>query len=176
MVSKPGYDTNDFINGISHNKFRALADSLDKPLFDRSLKGGYEPGSTIKPYIALAGLYYGLISRDQTMTSTGVYQLPNQQRKYHDWKQGGHGEVNVVDSLAESVNVFFYDLAYRLGIDRIHEFLKPFKFGQLTGIDTAGEKQGILPSREWKQVNRNLIWFPGETVITGIGLSVSCGT
>lgn len=169
MVSKPGYDTNDFINGISHEKFRALASSPDKPLFDRSLKGGYEPGSTIKPYIALAGLYHRLINKDFTMVSTGVYQLPNQERKYHDWKQGGHGQVDVVDSLAESVNVFFYDLAYRLGIDRIHAFLKPFKFGQITGIDTTGEKQGILPSREWKEANRNMIWFPGETVITGIG-------
>lgn len=169
MVSKPGYDTNDFINGISHEKFRALAESPEKPLFDRSLKGGYEPGSTIKPYIALAGLYHDLISKEYTMTSTGIYQLPNQERKYHDWKQGGHGKVNVIDSLAESVNVFFYDLAFRLGIDRIHDFLEPFKFGQMTGIDTAGEKQGILPSREWKQANRQMIWFPGETVITGIG-------
>ena len=169
MVSKPGYDTNQFITGISQADFRALTSSPDKPLFDRSLKGGYEPGSTIKPYIALAGLYHGLIDKDQTMVSVGTYQLPNQERKYHDWKQGGHGTVNVIDSLAESVNVFFYDLAYRLGIDRIHEFLKPFKLGQLTGIDTAGEKQGILPSRAWKEANRNMIWFPGETVITGIG-------
>ncbi len=169
MVSKPGYDTNDFINGISHLKFKALAESADKPLFDRSLKGGYEPGSTIKPYIALAGLYHNIIDANDTMVSTGVYQIPNQDRKYHDWKQGGHGQVDVVNSLAESVNVFFYDLAYRLGIDKIHEFLKPFKFGQLTGIDTAGEKKGILPSRQWKQQNRNMIWFPGETVITGIG-------
>jgi penicillin-binding protein 2 len=169
MVSKPGYNTNHFINGISHAEFRALASSPDKPLFDRSLKGGYEPGSTIKPYIALAGLYHRIITKDYKMLSTGAYQLPNQERKYHDWKQGGHGQVNVIDSLAESVNVFFYDLAYRLGIDRIHAFLKPFKFGQLTGIDTTGEKQGILPSRQWKETNRNMIWFPGETVITGIG-------
>ncbi|MFC3193045.1 penicillin-binding protein 2 [Marinicella sediminis] len=169
MVSKPGYDTNQFITGISQKDFKALTSSPEKPLFDRSLKGGYEPGSTIKPYIALAGLYHDLIDKDDTMYSVGVYQLPNQERKYHDWKQGGHGEVDVIDSLAESVNVFFYDLAYRLGIDRIHEFLKPFKLGQLTGIDTAGEKRGILPSRSWKEANRNMIWFPGETVITGIG-------
>ena len=169
MVSKPGYNTNEFINGISHSDFKKLAESPEKPLFDRSLKGGYEPGSTIKPYIALAGLYHQLITEDYTMVSRGVYQLPNQERKYHDWKQGGHGKVDVVNSLAESVNVFFYDLAYRLGIDRIHDFLLPFKFGQFTGIDTAGEKLGILPSRQWKQANRDMIWFPGETVITGIG-------
>jgi penicillin-binding protein 2 len=169
MVSKPGYDTNEFIVGISHNKFKELTDSPDKPLFDRSLKGGYEPGSTIKPYIALAGLYHKIINKDFIYFSNGVYQLPNQERKYHDWKQGGHGNVNVVDALAESVNVFFYDLAVKLSIDRIHDFLVNFKFGQYTGIDTSGEKQGILPSREWKKNNRSMVWFPGETVITGIG-------
>lgn len=169
MISKPGYDTNQFILGISQNDYDLLAQSTEKPLFDRSIKGGYEPGSTIKPYMALAGLYNRLITPETTMASSGFYQLPNQERRYHDWKQGGHGEVDLVKSLAESVNVFFYDLAYRLGIDRIHEFLKPFKFGQYTAIDIAGEKRGILPSREWKNANRNMIWFPGETVITGIG-------
>ncbi len=169
MVSKPGYDTNQFIYGISQQNFDLLANSPEKPLFDRSIKGGYEPGSTIKPYIALAGLYHRLITPDTTLVSNGYFQLPKQERRYHDWKQGGHGEVDVVDSLAESVNVFFYDLAYRLGIDNIHGFLAPFKFGHITGIDIAGEKKGILPSREWKQANRNMIWFPGETVITGIG-------
>ncbi|MCX7552524.1 penicillin-binding protein 2 [Marinicella sp. S1101] len=169
MVSKPGYDTNEFINGISQVNYDKLAQSPDKPLFDRSIKGGYEPGSTIKPYIALAGLYHQLITPESTMISSGSYKIPNQDRPYHDWKQGGHGKVDLVNSLAESVNVFFYDLAYRLGIDKIHDFLQPFKFGQLTGIDIAGEKRGILPSRTWKRANRDMIWFPGETVITGIG-------
>ncbi len=169
MVSKPGYDTNEFINGISQTNYNELANSTEKPLFDRSIKGGYEPGSTIKPYIALAGLYHQLITPESTMFSNGYFQIPNQARRYHDWKQGGHGQVDLINSLAESVNVFFYDLAYRLGIDNIHDFLKPFKFGQLTNIDVAGEKQGILPSRTWKQANRDMIWFPGETVITGIG-------
>ncbi len=169
MISKPGYDTNLFISGISHKDYQSLLNAPEKPLFNRSIKGGYEPGSTIKPYMALAGLHHKLITAETTMFSNGVYQLPNQKRKYHDWKQGGHGHVNVVNSLAESVNVFFYDLAVKLGIDRIEAFLKPFKFGQLTGLDIAGEKQGILPSRTWKKANRNMIWFPGETVITGIG-------
>lgn len=169
MISKPGYDTNLFISGISHKDYQALLNAPEKPLFNRSIKGGYEPGSTIKPYMALAGLHNNLITADTTMFSNGVYQLPNQKRKYHDWKQGGHGKVNVIDSLAESVNVFFYDLAVKLGIDRIESFLQPFMFGQLTGIDIAGEKRGILPSRAWKKANRNMIWFPGETVITGIG-------
>lgn len=169
MVSKPGYDINQFIAGISHNNYQALLQSPDKPLFNRSIKGGYEPGSTIKPYMALAGLHHKLITPQTTMFSSGSYQLPNQERKYHDWKRGGHGRVDLTDSLAESVNVYFYDLAVKLGIDRIESFLKPFQFGQLTGLDIAGEKRGILPSRQWKKANRNMIWFPGETVITGIG-------
>lgn len=169
MVSKPGYDTNQFILGISQDEYNLLSQSPEKPLFDRSIKGGYEPGSTIKPYMALAGLYHRLITPETTMVSKGFYKIPNQDRPYHDWKQGGHGKVDLVNSLAESVNVFFYDLAYRLGIDRIHQFLEPFKFGQMTQIDIAGEKRGILPSRQWKQANRDMIWFPGETVITGIG-------
>ncbi len=169
MVSKPGYDTNQFIYGISQSNYNALTTSNEKPLFDRSIKGGYEPGSTIKPYIALAGLYHQLITPEYTMLSNGYYQLPKQKRRYHDWKQGGHGRVDLVNSLAESVNVFYYDLAVKLGIDKIHAFLDPFNFGRTTGIDISGEKQGILPSRQWKRANRDMVWFPGETVITGIG-------
>lgn len=169
MVSKPGFNSNLFINGISHKDYRQLINAPQKPLFNRSIKGRYEPGSTIKPYIALAGLYHQVITPEFIMLSKGFYQLPNQKRRYHDWKRGGHGKVNVVDALAQSVNVFFYDLSFKLGIDRIEQFLKPFKFGQLTGVDIAGEKKGILPSRTWKQKNRGKIWFPGETVITGIG-------
>jgi len=169
MVSKPGFNSNLFINGISHSDYQRLITSPDNPLFNRSIKGGYEPGSTIKPYIALAGLYYQLIDKDYRYFSRGFFQLPNQDRKYHDWKRGGHGEVDIIDSLAESVNVFYYDLAHRLGIDRIHDFLEPFGFGQLTGIDISGEKKGILPSRVWKRAFRDMVWFPGETVIAGIG-------
>lgn len=169
MVSKPGFNSNLFINGISHEDYQTLTASPDKPLFDRSIKGGYEPGSTIKPYMALAGLYHQLIDHDYRYFSRGYFQLPGQERRYHDWKRGGHGEVDIINSLAESVNVFYYDLAHRLGIDRIHDFLQPFGFGQLTGIDISGEKQGILPSRGWKRAFRNMVWFPGETVIAGIG-------
>ncbi len=169
MLSEPGYNINDFVNGISTERFSALLNSIEKPLFNRSIMGGYEPGSTIKPYIALAGLHHDIISAESTMLSTGVFQLPNRERKYHDWKRGGHGLVNVVDALAQSINTFFYDLAIKLGIDRIHDFLAHFNFGQYTGIDISGEKKGILPSREWKKAARGTIWFPGETVITGIG-------
>ena len=169
MLSKPGFDTNQFINGISQEHFNHLLSSPDKPMFNRSIAGGYEPGSTIKPFIALAGLHYNVIDANYRMFSGGSFQLPKQERKYHDWKQGGHGRVDVVDALAESVNTFFYQLAVDLGIDRIHAFLAYFGYGQRTGIDITGEKEGILPSRNWKRAARGTIWYPGETVITGIG-------
>jgi penicillin-binding protein 2 len=169
MVSKPGFDPNDFVNGISHTKYASLINSKEKPLFNRSIKGGYEPGSTIKPYMALAGLYYKVINLNYFMFSKGYFQLPNQERKYHDWKKGGHGKINIIDSLTQSVNTFYYDLAVKLGIDRIHDFLVLFKFGELSNIELLGEKKGLLPSRAWKKAVKGTIWFPGETVITGIG-------
>ncbi len=169
MVSKPGFDPNDFVNGISHKKYNQLINSNQKPLFNRSLRGGYEPGSTIKPYMALAGLYYRVINLNYSMFSKGYFQLDNQARKYHDWKRGGHGLIDIKQSLVQSVNTFYYQLAVLLGIDRIHEFLKPFKFGELSQIDLLAEKRGLLPSRQWKRAAKGKMWFPGETVITGIG-------
>jgi len=169
MVSKPGFDPNDFVNGISQTKYSKLINSIEKPLFNRSIKGGYEPGSTIKPYIALAGLYYKVIGTNYKMFSKGYFQLQNQERKYHDWKKGGHGLINIRQSLAQSVNTFYYTLALNLGIDRLHDFLIHFKFGELSNIELLGEKRGLLPSRQWKKSTKGTIWFPGETVITGIG-------
>ncbi len=169
MLSQPGFDPNLFVNGISHSQYQALLNSPDKPLFNRAIKARYEPGSTIKPYMLLAGLYYGVIDPAYRMFSSGYFQLPGQKRKYHDWKAGGHGEVDAVQALGQSVNTFFYSLAVKLGIDRIHEFLRHFGFGQKTGIDVPGESTGLLPSRAWKKASRGTIWYPGETVITGIG-------
>ncbi len=169
MVSKPGFDPNDFVNGISHKKYAMLINSPEKPLFNRSIRGGYEPGSTFKPYMALAGLYYNVIDLDFSMFSKGYFQLPNQKRKYHDWRRGGHGQINIKQSLTQSVNTFYYALAVKLGIDRIHEFMSFFKFGKLTNVEIFGEKKGLLPSRQWKRAVKNKMWYPGETVITGIG-------
>jgi penicillin-binding protein 2 len=169
MVSKPGFDPNLFVNGISQKDYSLLINSSEKPLFNRSIKGGYEPGSTIKPYMALVALKHSIIDLKYNMLSKGFFQLPNQERKYHDWKKGGHGQVDIVQSLAQSVNTFYYDLAVKIGIDRIHSFLDQFKFGVASGIDLQGEKTGLLPSRAWKNANKNTIWYPGETVITGIG-------
>ncbi|MFK7955437.1 MAG: penicillin-binding protein 2 [Lysobacterales bacterium] len=169
MVSQPGYDPNGFVAGLSTDDYQALIQSPRRPLFNRALRGGYEPGSTIKPYMALAGLASGTIELDTVMVSRGYFQLPGQPRRYRDWKPGGHGEVDVIAAIEESVNTYFYDMASRLGIDAIHDYVSQFGFGRPTGIDLFGEASGVLPSRSWKRQQMNEPWYPGETVIAGIG-------
>lgn len=169
LVSRPAFDPNKFVGGISQDDYQRLVNSPDQPLFNRAIQGRYEPGSTIKPFIALAGLHNGVLNPNDRIVSRGYYQLPGQEHRYRDWKREGHGEVGLRLALAESVNVFFYDQAVKLGIDRIHDFLQPFGFGSQTGIDLPGEGSGILPSRQWKRATLGEAWFPGETVITGIG-------
>lgn len=169
MVSLPSYDPNPFVSGISHAAYAELLASKSRPLFNRALQGGYEPGSTIKPFVGLAGLEYGLRRPRDTTLSTGAFKLPGQDREYRDWRRGGHGYVNLTEAMAQSVNTYFFQLAVDLGIDRLSSYLGGFGFGAPTGIDLRGEATGILPSQEWKRANRNQPWFPGETVITGIG-------
>jgi penicillin-binding protein 2 len=169
MVSQPSYSPNLFVSGIDQASYDQLVNSPDQPLFNRALRGRYHPGSTIKPFLALAALEAGIDDPNHTIVSRGYYQLPGQRRRYHDWREGGHGEVDVVEALAQSVNVYFYDLAVRMGIDQIATGLSPFGFGQASGVDLPGEAIGILPSREWKQAARGEPWYQGETVITGIG-------
>ncbi|PKL95884.1 MAG: penicillin-binding protein 2 [Gammaproteobacteria bacterium HGW-Gammaproteobacteria-8] len=176
LVSKPGFDPNLFVNGISHEAYRELLESPYRPLFNRFLAGGYEPGSTIKPYIALAGLGAGAITADTRVFSSGVYRLAGHSREYRDWRKGGHGWVNLEAALEQSVNAYFYDLANTIGIDRISRELALFGFGQPTGIDLPGETSGILPSRSWKRRTLNEAWFPGETLITGIGQGFTVAT
>ncbi|MCW8934685.1 MAG: penicillin-binding protein 2 [Gammaproteobacteria bacterium] len=169
MVSLPSFDPNLFVHGISHKNYKRLRDSPDRPLFNRSIKGQYPPGSTVKPFVALGGLETKSIGHKEQINCTGHYLLPNEERKYRDWKKTGHGMVDLDKSIAESCDVYYYELAYRMGINRIHEFLHQFGFGEKTGVDLLGERAGLLPSREWKKRTRNKIWFPGETLITGIG-------
>ncbi len=169
LVSKPGYDPNDFVNGISSARYQALLENPYRPLFNRFLAGGYEPGSTIKPFIALAGLEAGAITAESRVFSSGVFRLPGHSREYRDWREGGHGWVDLRASLEQSVNVYFYQLANDLGIDAISRELALFGLGQPTGIDLRGEFAGVLPGRSWKRRELNEPWFPGETVITGIG-------
>jgi len=169
FVSKPGFDPNPFVIGIDPKNFAELQNSIDKPLFNRVLKGQYPPGSTLKPFIGLAGLEYEKTGINTTSFCPGWFTLPGDERKYRDWKHEGHGIVNLDKAIVESCDVFFYDLALTLGIDNLHRFLSQFGFGQKTGIDLSGELSGLLPSREWKQKEHHQPWYPGETLITGIG-------
>lgn len=170
FVSTPSYDPNLFIRGISKDDYLALRDSVDRPLFNRALQAQYPPGSTMKPFYGLAGLDYGVNTPESAVNDPGVYTLPNDTRQYHDWKKGGHGgPVNLLRAIAESCDVYFYDLANRLGIDRLSAFAAHFGFGQPTGVDLTGEARGLLPSREWKQKVYRRPWYPGETLSLGIG-------
>jgi penicillin-binding protein 2 len=169
MVSSPGFDPNLFVEGISSADYNALRDSIDVPLFNRALRGQYPPGSTVKPFVGLGGLETGVIGARDGKYCPGYYQLPSSTHKYRDWKRWGHGHVSLEKAIVESCDVYFYDLAHDMGIDRLHDFLAGFSFGERTGIDVAGELGGLLPSRDWKRRARNTAWFPGETLIVGIG-------
>lgn len=169
MVSKPSFDPNLFVNGIRQADYQAILEQPRRPLVNRALNGGYEPGSTLKPFVGVAGLEAGVVTPDQEIFSTGRYFLPNYDRPYRDWKNGGHGLVDITRALEESVNTFFYQVAHDLGIDRLHDGLAQFGFGEATGIDLPGESSGLLPSRDWKRGRYNEPWYPGETVIAGIG-------
>lgn len=169
MVSKPAYDPNLFVSGIGTQAYADILGDASRPLFNRALQGGYEPGSTFKPFIGLAGLELGFVQPGQRVFSNGYYYLSGQERPFRDWKKGGHGWVDIRSALEQSVNTYFYSLAYELGIDRIHDYLAQFGFGSPTGLDLHGENAGILPSRDWKRGQYGEPWYPGETVIAGIG-------
>ena len=169
MVSKPSFDPNAFVHGISIEDYHAILDSPDRPLFNRALLGGYEPGSTLKPFIGLAGLELEVITLNKQVFSSGNYYMPGLSRPFRDWKKGGHGWVNIQDALEQSVNTYFYQLALEMGIDDMHDYLAQFGFGDRTGLDLLGENRGVLPSRQWKRAQYGQPWYPGETVIAGIG-------
>lgn len=169
LVSKPAFDPNLFVQGISSKDYNEILNSPGRPLFNRPLLGGYEPGSTLKPFIGLAGLELGVVTASKRVFSTGQYFMPGVSRPFRDWKRGGHGWVTVTEALEQSVNTYFYQLALDLGIDRMHDFLAQFGFGEPTGLDLLGENAGVLPSREWKRGRFAEPWYPGETVIAGIG-------
>lgn len=173
MVSRPGFDPNGFARGLTRAEFRALNEDPDQPLFNRALRGTYPPGSTIKPVVALAGLTYGITSPLEPHYCAGFFSLPGSRHRFRDWKPRGHGAVDLRSAIAQSCDIYFYDMATRIGVRRLHDFLAEFGLGEPTGIDVGGEKSGILPSPEWKQQafrkRSEQVWFPGETVIFGIG-------
>ena len=173
LVSLPGYDPNLFSTGLSSAQYDALQEDIDRPLFNRALRGQYPPGSTIKPLLALGGLHFGVTTATDSVFCPGWFSLPNHSHRYRDWKRGGHGTVNLVEAVAQSCDVYFYRLAVALGIERMNGILGRFGLGRPTGLEIPGEATGLVPSREWKRGAfsraEDQVWFPGETVITGIG-------
>lgn len=169
MVSAPGFDPNVFVNGIDSASYKELLDSPGTPLVNRVLQGKYPPGSTIKPFMALAALESDVRhSQDETWCQ-GWFTLKGSDHRYRDWKKGGHGHMGLRQAIAQSCDVYFYSLAHDLGIDRIQDALRQFGFGLPTGIDIGGEAAGVVPSRDWKRRTFNQPWYPGETLILGIG-------
>jgi penicillin-binding protein 2 len=173
LVSRPGFDPNSFARGLTRAEFAALNEDPDRPLFNRALRGTYPPGSTIKPVVALAGLEHGLVTPTTTRACPGWYSLPGSSHRFRDWKRSGHGSVALIEAVAQSCDIYFYALAAQLGVERLHEFLGRFGLGGPTGLDVGGEKSGLLPSTAWKRSAfkraAQQVWFPGETVIFGIG-------
>ena len=171
FVSKPGFDPNLFVHGISHKDYDALQHAVYKPLFNRAIFGQYPPGSTLKPFLGLGGIEQRRFGVRESVYCRGHYLLPGDdtERKYRDWKKAGHGETDLTKAIEQSCDVYFYELAYRSGIDKMHDFLAMFGFGEKTGIDLIGERSGLLPSTEWKKRTQGKVWYPGETLIAGIG-------
>jgi penicillin-binding protein 2 len=169
MVSEPSFDPNLFVTGISFKQYTALRDSIDRPLFNRVLRGLYAPGSTIKPEVAVAGLDSGVITPSSRVFDPGYYELPNYDHKYRNWNHSGDGWVDLYAAIMRSNDTYFYDTAHRLGIDRLHDYLSRFGIGQKVSLDMFEEAPGLMPSEQWKRATRRQPWFPGETLILGIG-------
>ncbi|AJQ50352.1 TPA: penicillin-binding protein 2 [Pseudomonas putida] len=169
MVSQPSFDPNLFVTGISFKAYAELRDSIDRPLFNRVLRGLYPPGSTIKPAVAIAGLDSGAVNASSRVFDPGYYQLPNYDHKYRNWNRSGDGWVDLDTAIMRSNDTYFYDLAHKMGIDRLSSYMNKFGIGQRVSLDMFEESAGLMPSREWKRATRRQAWFPGETLILGIG-------
>lgn len=176
FVSKPGFDPNLFVDGIDHLNWRLLNESIDKPLNNRALRGVYPPGSTFKPFMALAGLELGKRTFQYAINDPGYFSLPGSQHRFRDWKPGGHGKVDLHKSLVISCDTYYYMLANDLGITNMFNFISQFGFGRKTGIDIPGEVAGLLPSPEWKMKRFKQSWFPGDTISVGIGQGYNLAT
>ncbi|MGC1331776.1 penicillin-binding protein 2, partial [Pseudomonas sp.] len=169
MVSKPAFDPNLFVTGISFKQYASLRDSIDRPLFNRALRGLYAPGSTIKPEVAIAGLDSGATTAQSRVFDPGYYELPNYDHKYRNWNHSGDGWVDMDAAIMRSNDTYFYDLAHKLGVDRLHDYMTRFGLGQKVSMDMYEEAPGLMPSPAWKRATRRQAWFPGETLILGIG-------
>ncbi len=173
LVSAPAFDPNLFAVGMSTGQYRDLQDNLDRPLFNRAVRGTYPPGSTIKPMLALAALESNATNLTRKSVCIGYFQLQGDDHRYRDWKPEGHGPVDLHDAIAQSCDVYFYEMSGVLGIDNMHKYLTQFGLGSATGVDVLGERPGLVPSREWKRNNfrdrDDKRWYHGETVIASIG-------
>ena len=168
-VSSPGYNPNLFVDGIDRNIYAGLLRSKDTPLLNRTLQGKYPPGSTIKPMLALGGLSHHVRAPETETWCPGWYSLRGSTRRYRDWKKEGHGHMDMVHAISQSCDVYFYVLARDMNIDLIHQTLTEFGLGKRTGIDIGGEGAGLVPSTQWKRTALGEPWYPGETLIAGIG-------
>ncbi|PZR53311.1 MAG: penicillin-binding protein 2, partial [Stutzerimonas stutzeri] len=169
MVSQPSFNPNLFVTGISFKDYGELRDSIDRPLYNRVLRGLYPPGSTIKPMMAVAGLDAGVITPTSRVFDPGFFQLPNVQHKYRNWNRSGDGWVDLDLAIARSNDTYFYDMAHKLGVDRMYDYMTRFGLGQRVSLDMYEETAGLMPSRDWKRARYRQPWYPGETVILGIG-------
>lgn len=169
FVSAPSFDPNLFVNGISKKDYQALQQADGQPLYNRALQGQYPPGSTIKPYSALEGLLSGTVTPSYSIYDPGWFQIPGNSRIYHNYHHLSHGTVNIAKAIMVSSDVYFYNLAMKMGIARLNDIMKRFGFGQQTGIDLDGEFKGVAPSPEWKKRSYGKPWYPGDTLTTGIG-------
>lgn len=176
LVSKPGYEPHRFVEGIDAASYRNLLQDRNRPLFNRALQGQYPPGSTLKPAMAVAGLEHNVFDPNHREFCPGHMQLPGSTRLFRCWRRRGHGWMDMVAGVMQSCDIYFYQLALNLGIDLMHDSMQQFGLGSITGIDLPLESTGLMPSREWKRRTRGEAWYPGETLIVGIGQGYTLAT
>ncbi|EKA5635261.1 penicillin-binding protein 2 [Vibrio navarrensis] len=170
MVSSPSYDPNAFVHGISGKGYADLLNDKNRPLVNRTTLGIYPPASTVKPFIAVAALQEGIVTPTTTRNDPGYWRIPNSNtRAFRDWLRWGHGRVNLVQSIEESVDTFFYQIAYDMGIDKLSHWMSMFGFGDYTGIDILEESKANMPTRDWKMSRHKTPWYKGDTIPVGIG-------
>ncbi|CZG25318.1 penicillin-binding protein 2 [Legionella pneumophila serogroup 1] len=169
MVSSPSFDPNIFVSGVSKADYQVLSNALQRPLFNRAVRGVYPPASTIKPFVGLAGLDKGFITTTTEIYDPGKYKLPTSSHVYRDWKKTGHGVINFKRAITVSCDTFFYQLGNKMGISNIEDMLVKFGLGQLTHVDLHEEANGVIPSARWKRQTKGVSWYPGDTLISAIG-------
>lgn len=169
LVSSPSFDPNLFVNGVSNKDYKVLSNAIQRPLFNRAVRGVYPPASTIKPFVGLTGLNLGFVTPSSEIYDYGKYKLPTASHIYRDWKKTGHGVINFKRAITVSCDTYFYNLGTKMGIANIAKMLRKFGLGALTQVDLHEEANGIVPDIEWKRKTKGTAWYPGDTVISAIG-------